>query len=185
MSKRAFRHIKGRVGGFTLVELMVTVSILAILLAIGAPNLRDFLVKQQVAADANALASAFRLARSEALKRSGTVSVCPSPDPSAKPPACVTTATTNWSTGWLVFIDYPNSAGHAGAFESDRDTLLHIEQDIKSVSITSSTSDTVVSFLANGVSSNAAATYTITPSVASLAQCVTVSRQGRSNVGNC
>ena len=182
--------IRGR--GFTLVELMVTVSILAILLAIGVPNFRNFMLKQQVAADADTLSSAFRLARSEALKRGGVVTICPSPDPSADTPACVSAATTNWSTGWLIFIDYPNAAGKTGEFESTRDKMLHVEQSVRSASITSSQSDTAVSFLASGISSNAMATYTINPALAgdapgfaAIQRCVVVSRQGRSNIGAC
>ena len=192
MNKRAFRHMSIRGRGFTLVELMVTVSILAILLAIGVPNFRNFMLKQQVAADADTLSSAFRLARSEALKRGGVVTICPSPDPSADTPACVSAATTNWSTGWLIFIDYPNAAGKTGEFESTRDKMLHVEQSVRSASITSSQSDTAVSFLASGISSNAMATYTINPALAgdapgfaAIQRCVVVSRQGRSNIGAC
>jgi type IV fimbrial biogenesis protein FimT len=171
------------VAGFTLVELMVTVSILAILLAIGVPSLRDFLVKQQVSADVNALNSAFRLARSEALKRSGTVSVCPLASATGTP-ACVTTATTDWSKGWLVFIDYANSSNVYGTFDSDRDTVLQVSQGIKSNSITSSQSDTVVSFLSNGISSSALASYTVSPSTEAFVRCITVNKQGRSYVSD-
>lgn len=181
MNKRAFRHTKIGGKGFTLVELMVTISILAILLAIGAPNLRDFILKQQVSADANTLASAFRLARSEAMKRSGVVTICPSLDPSAAVPACVANATTDWSNGWLIFLDYP-TGGNTGAYEPTSDTLVRVEQGIRSGQIRSITSVRSVSFLANGISSRAATSYTISSSADAtplFQQCLVISRQGR------
>lgn len=190
MNKRAFRHIKTRGKGFTLVELMVTISILAILLAIGVPNLREFILKQQVSADANTLASAIRLARSEAMKRSGVVTICPSLDPAAETPTCVANNTTDWSTGWLIFVDYPpTSTGSTGTYEAV-DTLIRVEQGIRSGRITSSDSGKGVSFLSNGISSNALASYTISSSADDhplVQRCVVISRQGRatSTAGAC
>ena len=54
--------------GFTLVELLVTVTILAILLAVGVPNLTQMLQDKAAASTAEALASDIRLARTEAIK---------------------------------------------------------------------------------------------------------------------
>ena len=56
-----------------MVELMVTVSVLLILLAVGVPQMRGFLQKRQVAADYDTLVAAVQLAKTEALKRSGRV----------------------------------------------------------------------------------------------------------------
>lgn len=94
--------------GVTLIELMVVMSILIIALAISVPSLRSFVVNNQRAAAVNEMATAFNLARSEALKRAQTVSVCRVSDANANAPACLTGPT--WNTGWIVFVDGNNNA---------------------------------------------------------------------------
>ena len=184
MKNRDVSHAPTTLRGFTLVELMVTVAIVAILMAVGAPQLRGFLQKQQVNADADSLSAAVHLARSEALKRSGRVSVCPLANANTNPPACVATATTSWSQGWMVYIDY----GVAG-YQSNTDTILKVEQSIKSNSVTSSRADTDINFEANGLSSlNSAATLTIrSGDVGSTAPCkqLAISGQGRVTTSGC
>lgn len=65
-----------RVKGFTLVELMVTVAVLAILVALAGPSLADMLRKNRAQAEVNTIKSMFNYARSEAVQRSGQVYVC-------------------------------------------------------------------------------------------------------------
>lgn len=65
----------GRDRGFTLLELMATITILAILLGIGIPSLTAFIQNSRVTSQANGLVSSFHLARSEAIKRGAQVSV--------------------------------------------------------------------------------------------------------------
>lgn len=81
--------------GFTLVELMVVLAIAAILLAIGVPSFQSFIARARVDAAANELQSALQLARSEAARRSGTVTIA----------LLGTAGTRNWTTGWRVFVD--------------------------------------------------------------------------------
>ena len=61
--------------GFTLVEMLVTISILAIILAIGAPAFKDLISSGNMVSNANSMIGAFNYARTEAIKRGGTVSV--------------------------------------------------------------------------------------------------------------
>ena len=189
MNKRAFRHIKNRIKGFTLVELMVTLAILVILLAIGVPQLRVFLDKQKVAADAESLESSIKLARSEAIKRSGQVSICPIATAGVTPPTCNTAAQANWSNGWLVFIDYTNSAGFTGGdYDPSTDTILRQEQAIRSGSITSSAPNAVISYRATGISTASAGTFTINPSASGSSpntRCFSVSFQGKFAQSTC
>lgn len=62
--------------GFTLVELMVTVAILAIILGIAFPNMRELIINGRITTQTNELISSLSLARSEAIKRGLDVSVC-------------------------------------------------------------------------------------------------------------
>lgn len=59
--------------GFTLIEMMVVVAIVAILSAIGAPMLQDWITSQQVKAKSDAILNGMQLARAEAIKRNTRV----------------------------------------------------------------------------------------------------------------
>ncbi len=85
--------------GFTLVELMVTIAIIGVLLIVGLPSLKAFMQGNQLVASTNELISAFHVARSEAIKRNTTVTICESTDGTS----CATTG--NWEDGWIVFVD--------------------------------------------------------------------------------
>lgn len=96
-----------RQGGFTLVELMITIVVLAVLLSLGIPNFRDFLRNSRMTSAANDLLADIHTARTEAIKRRVAVAVCASDDPLAGSPACVAPAATSFR-GWIVFVDDAN-----------------------------------------------------------------------------
>ncbi|MBM5573395.1 GspH/FimT family pseudopilin [Deefgea sp. CFH1-16] len=79
--------------GFTLIELMVTLSILAILTAIAAPNFSQMMVANRMTTQNNELIAAINLARSEAIKLNRSVTFCKLDSASAS--ACSSTA-GNW-----------------------------------------------------------------------------------------
>ena len=66
--------------GFTLVELMVTIAILAILATIGLPSFQRLIADYRVSAQANSVQGLLQFARSEAVKRRESVSVCSAGD---------------------------------------------------------------------------------------------------------
>lgn len=76
MFKHAAR-LRSTSKGFTLIELMVTVSVLAILVGLALPDLRSFLVSNRLSSDVNGLIGLLNYARSEAIVRNQSVVVCP------------------------------------------------------------------------------------------------------------
>jgi len=83
--------------GFTLVELMVTVAVVAIVSVVAYPNFQGVLRSNRVATASNELVSSLSLARVEALRSPGGAGVCASADGAS--------CGTDWNTGWMVWID--------------------------------------------------------------------------------
>lgn len=83
--------------GFTLIELMIVICIIAILASLTVPSFSDIIRRQQVSGEANVLFSLVYLARSEAIKRNSVVTICKSNDADL--------CGGNWSDGWIVFQD--------------------------------------------------------------------------------
>jgi len=63
--------------GLTIIELMVTVTVLAILLAIGLPEMRSFIVSNRLSSDVKGFVGLVNYARSEAITRNQSVVICP------------------------------------------------------------------------------------------------------------
>ncbi len=86
--------------GVTLLELLVGLVVAGILLAQAVPSLAELLRRRQVEAAADALVADFRFARSEALKRGHSVTICRS----GNGKDCEARA-GGWEAGWIVFDD--------------------------------------------------------------------------------
>ncbi len=107
--------------GFTLLELMVTVAMAAIVLTTGVPGFQTVVKNNRMTTATNGLVGALNLARSEAVKRGVRVTVCKSADGTG----CVTTG--SWAQGWIVFTDPDNNANYDSAAE----TLLRVQEAIE------------------------------------------------------
>jgi type IV fimbrial biogenesis protein FimT len=90
--------------GFTLVELLVTTAIAAVLTVVAVPAMTGMLDTQRRISAVNYFLASLHLARSEAIKRNGRAVVCKS----ASGNQC--TVTGGWHQGWIVFHDANNNA---------------------------------------------------------------------------
>ena len=88
--------------GFTLVELMMAITVAAILLVIAVPSFRDAALGSRLSAVANNLLASVQLARSEAIKRNQTVTLCASINGST----CA--GSGDWEQGWIM-LDAANN----------------------------------------------------------------------------
>ena len=86
--------------GFTLPELVFTLAIAIGLLGWGIPAFRDLQLNAARTREVNQFIQAVYLARSEAIKRNGVVSLCPSLDGEL----CASTGTP-WQRGWIIFVN--------------------------------------------------------------------------------
>jgi len=88
--------------GFTLVELMVSLLVAAILLGIAVPSFRDAALSSRLTGYANDLVASVQVARSEAIKRNLTVKLCASVNGST----CA--AGVGWEVGWIILAPRPS-----------------------------------------------------------------------------
>lgn len=94
----------GHTKGFTLIELMVTLSIAAVLTMLAAPSMSDFLVKNKMNSVAGEFSGAILRARNEAVSRNTCVTMCMSSKASDAAPVCTTTG-SDWQVGWIAFLN--------------------------------------------------------------------------------
>jgi type IV fimbrial biogenesis protein FimT len=87
--------------GFTLMELLVTMTIVGILMAIAVPSYRYVTTANRASSEINALLGDVQMARGEAIKEGQFVTICASTDGAT----CAGTAA--WNSGWIVFSDAP------------------------------------------------------------------------------
>ena len=129
--------------GFTLIELMVTLAVAAILLTIAVPNMRTFIQNGHLNTQINDLIGDLSLARSEAIKRRTNVGICKS----VNGIACA--GGGDWRDGRAIFVDLNNnSTWEAG------ETILRFREGLASAADTLTTNqpDPII-FRPNGASS--------------------------------
>lgn len=98
---------RGAAAGFTLVELLVTVTLLAIAIAIGVPSFTSFQRNSELSSATNTLLAAINAARGEAMKRGMNAMVVPADG-------------GDWASGLVVFVDRDRSLD----FDAGRDILI-------------------------------------------------------------
>lgn len=101
--------MKRSTAGYSLYELIITLSVAAVLLGLGIPEFSDVLARHRQHVELNALFHAVYAARKQSIASRRVVSLCPSADGLQCRPG------RDWSSGWILFVN------------SDRDSPPHID----------------------------------------------------------
>lgn len=120
-------------GGFTLLEMVIVMAVVAIIATVAIPAMKDVTTKNSMVTDVNRLTVALNFARSEAIKRGSYVVVCKSAASSSCSPtgtADCCASSGDWTQGWLVFEDVDNDKAMIGA---NGDELLRIGDPLSGV----------------------------------------------------
>lgn len=91
-----------RARGFTLIELMVTVAVAAVLLSLAAPSFTSFQRNSELTSFANSMVATVNATRSEAIKRGRYAMLVPNDN-------------ANWSSGWRAFVDMDRTQAYNAA----------------------------------------------------------------------
>ena len=105
--------------GFTIIELMVTVGVVAIMLSVAVPSISSMVKGNRLSTQINMVMADIHLARSESVKRGVRVIICRSASPNITTPAC-SGAAQDWSTGYLMFTGEDGN----NTYQAGTDTLI-------------------------------------------------------------
>jgi type IV fimbrial biogenesis protein FimT len=119
--------MRARDRGYTLLELMLTIAVAAVVLTLGLPSFSALKARNAQRVEINALFHAVHLARKGSIMRKQVVSLCPSADGSACNPG------SDWSGGFLVF---ENSDRDEPPELDDGEIVLYRHRASRSVKIT-------------------------------------------------
>lgn len=89
---------RARACGFTMIELLITMTVAVILLMIAIPAFQYVTNANRISAEVNGLVGDLEFARAEAVKEGQTVSVCASSD------GATCSGSNSWQSGWIVFV---------------------------------------------------------------------------------
>jgi type IV fimbrial biogenesis protein FimT len=137
--------------GLTLIELMMTLAVLATLIAVAAPAFGNLIQSTQAQTSRSGLTTALNTARIFAISKTAHVVVCPSADHQH----CG--HTTEWQHGWLIFID----ADDDGERDDSEELLGVAEAQPEGVAILSTAGRTRVAYRPDGSAVGSNVTFTV------------------------
>jgi len=108
--------------GFTLIELMITLAVAAILLTVAAPSFFTFIASARSDAQMSAIVTSLQEARTYSLKERRSVTVCGGTVSSAAVPSC----DGAWDNGWAVFVENNTTVGTY----QNADTVISVHEAI-------------------------------------------------------
>lgn len=130
--------------GFTMLELMITLSIGAILATVAAPSYQSMMVQSRLSTQSNEFLTALHYSRSEAIKRGIRVTMCKSNS------GIACTNGSSWQDGWIVYSD-SETAGEVGKVDGS-DEVLRVFPGMIGSTMTASNYTNWISYLPNGSS---------------------------------
>lgn len=95
--------MRARQNAYSLYELLITLGIFALVIALGLPSLGSIVASHRLRAEVDGLFHAIHLARKESVVRRRVVTICPTRD------GQVCERTLDWSTGWMMFVNKDRS----------------------------------------------------------------------------
>ncbi len=159
--------------GFTLLELVTTLSIVAIFALVALPNMTEFIKNERLTTQINSLVASLQRARSEAVTRHVPVVLCSSNNGSG----CTGSA---WQNGWILFVD-PNNSGTLDAGEQ----ILLVNNPLDgNTRLINSSNTYVISYDSRGFTPNLASTFSLCDTRgASHGKAISITNTGRVSVG--
>lgn len=148
--------MKARQTGFTLIELMFTIVVLAVLLGIGVPNFRDFMRNSRIISATNDIVTDFSAARSEAISRRVPITLCKSQDGAS----CDADSDDPFNS-WIIFVDDADpadaDANDGNGVVDDLEPVLRQRTVHESITITVNEDGRRMVFRSNGFPDNTVA----------------------------
>ena len=142
--------------GFTMTELLATVAVMSVLVALAAPNFSKLIKKNRLTNKGNDLVVAMNIARQTAISRSLTTFVCHSNNADTASPTCGGGSNSGWNTGFIVYSVAPRTLVTAQRnYTSSSDTLVHqtnlLDDDKITVTDNNANAASFISFGADGL----------------------------------
>lgn len=140
-ARRRFRREGPPAGpaGFTVLELMITLAVAAILLIVGVPSFRDFGARQRMSAAMHALHGQLALARDSAIRTGLAAVTCPgTPETGCR-------EDSDWSEGWFIFGDINGDRAYQAG-----EPVQRVEPGLEQIVIRSTSGRQEIRFYPNG-----------------------------------
>jgi type IV fimbrial biogenesis protein FimT len=165
--------------GFTLVELIITLTIAGILMAVAAPALQTFVTSNRLSSQINDIMADITHARNEAIKRSVLTGICTT---AVGGTSCV--ASGNWANGWLVYY-CANETSTITCAASEKTTIKLHEQLTGNNTLTGPASEII--YRKDGIIQSGTGQFTLTDPKTGKKRIVCIVNTGRPSLSedNC